>query len=243
MKKKILVLGLIASIFCMMFGMTVSAGASMADDPNAAMISAYEDNLAEVIPQIVELVNSGMAEMYADDPAIKAFDSALKDMGEFVGAEEIHGTMEGDVVTIKGKLLGSKKNATVTWTIDMANSTSDVKVDVEKSFGELMTNAGLNTLLGMGTVFAVLILISIVITCFEFIPKIQAAFTKKEAAAPAAAVEQAVAQIEAQEEELADDLELVAVISAAIAAAEGTSTDGFVVRSIRRATAVRGARF
>ena len=31
-----------------------------------------------------------------------------------------------------------------------------------------------------------------------------------------------------------DDEELVAVIAAAIAAAEGTTTDGFVVRSIRR---------
>ena len=31
-----------------------------------------------------------------------------------------------------------------------------------------------------------------------------------------------------------DDTELIAVISAAIAAAEGTSTDGFIVRSIRR---------
>ena len=31
-----------------------------------------------------------------------------------------------------------------------------------------------------------------------------------------------------------DDAELVAVIAAAIAAAEGTSTDSFVVRSIRR---------
>ena len=32
----------------------------------------------------------------------------------------------------------------------------------------------------------------------------------------------------------ADDLQLIAVITAAIAAAEGTSTDGFVVRSIKR---------
>ena len=38
------------------------------------------------------------------------------------------------------------------------------------------------------------------------------------------------------EEELADDLELVAVISAAIAAYTGSSTDGFVVRSIKRST-------
>ena len=37
-----------------------------------------------------------------------------------------------------------------------------------------------------------------------------------------------------EEEELADDTELVAVISAAIAASEGTTTEGFVVRSINR---------
>ena len=37
------------------------------------------------------------------------------------------------------------------------------------------------------------------------------------------------------EEDVTDDLELVAVIAAAIAASEGqTSTDGFVVRSIRK---------
>ena len=41
--------------------------------------------------------------------------------------------------------------------------------------------------------------------------------------------------IEKEETELADDLELVAVISAAIAAYEGsTSTEGFVVRSIKK---------
>ena len=41
---------------------------------------------------------------------------------------------------------------------------------------------------------------------------------------------------EIEKEELSDDLELVAVISAAIAAYEGSgSTDGFVVRSIRKA--------
>jgi hypothetical protein len=37
-----------------------------------------------------------------------------------------------------------------------------------------------------------------------------------------------------EEAEEMDDTELVAVIAAAIAAAEGTTTDGFVVRSIKR---------
>ena len=56
-----------------------------------------------------------------------------------------------------------------------------------------------------------------------------------------AGIAYAVNQIVAQEEsasaseDLSDDLELVAVIAAAIAAYEGSaSTDGFVVRTIRR---------
>ena len=36
-----------------------------------------------------------------------------------------------------------------------------------------------------------------------------------------------------------DDLELIAVITAAIAAQEGTSSDSFVVRSIKRRTSNR----
>ena len=98
-----------------------------------------------------------------------------------------------------------------------------------------MTNAALNTLIGMGTVFAVLILISAIIGAFGFIPKIQAMFAKKEE--PKAVVEKAPVQAPVVEEvvEETDDLELVAVIAAAIAASEGAvSTDGFVVRSIRR---------
>ena len=99
---------------------------------------------------------------------------------------------------------------------------------------ELMKQAGMNTLLGMGTVFVVLILISLIISCFSFIPKLQEKFSKKAAPAPAAAPVPAAPAVE--EEELADDTELVAVIAAAIAAYEGTSTDGFQVRSIKRAS-------
>ena len=96
----------------------------------------------------------------------------------------------------------------------------------------ILKKAGLNTLLGMGTVFTVLIFISFIISLFNYIPAIQAKFGKKEAASPAAAP----AMASEPEEELSDDLELVAVISAAIAAYEGTSSDGFVVRSIKRKT-------
>lgn len=108
------------------------------------------------------------------------------------------------------------------------------------SMGEILQKAGLNTLLGMGTVFVVLIIISVIISLLKYIPKLQAAFTKKaepQQVAPASVSETPAAEVAEEvvvEETQEDDTELVAVIAAAIAASEGTSTDGFVVRSIRR---------
>ena len=109
---------------------------------------------------------------------------------------------------------------------------TDVTVDLVYTLGEKMEKAALNTLMGMGTVFAVLILISIIIYCFRFIGDIQNIGKKKKAEASAPQSPQAP-QV-AKEAPLTDDVELIAVISAAIAASEGTSTDSFVVRSIHR---------
>ena len=90
----------------------------------------------------------------------------------------------------------------------------------------------LNTLMGMGTVFAVLIFISFLISLFKYIPAIQNVFGKKkdeQKEETKAAVSETVEEVDET-----DDLELIAVISAAISAAEETTTDGFVVRSIKR---------
>ncbi len=113
---------------------------------------------------------------------------------------------------------------------------TSINTNIIYSFGELMEKAGVNTLIGMGTVFAVLILISLIIGCFGFIPKIQAAISERKQVKEAAeeSVDNAIAGI-IEREEVSDDCELIAVIAAAIAASEGaSSTDGFVVRSIRR---------
>ena len=111
-------------------------------------------------------------------------------------------------------------------------------IDPIYSFGEILQKAGLNTIIGMGTVFVILIFISLVIALLpKFTGMIENFGKKKETpAAPAAAPKAAPAAPAAVEEELVDDLELVAVISAAIAAYTGTSSDGFVVRSIKRST-------
>ena len=95
-----------------------------------------------------------------------------------------------------------------------------------------MADAAGNTLMGMGTVFLVLIFISLLISCFKFIPQIMDKLSKKSSVVEKPeAVEEISETVTANEE---DDSELIAVIAAAIAASEQTSTDSFVVRSIRR---------
>lgn len=111
----------------------------------------------------------------------------------------------------------------------------------EYSTGEKLAKAGMNTLMGMGIVFLVLIFISVLISCFKYISAFE---NKKKTAAPAPAAPApapAPAAI-AEEEELVDDLELVAVITAAIAAFDNTSADGLVVRSIKRAPGAKWKR-
>ena len=100
---------------------------------------------------------------------------------------------------------------------------------------ELMGQAGMNTLLGMGTVFCVLIFISFIISLLKFLPKL---FGKKNEAKEEKKESKAVAPLVVADDNLVDDSELVAVITAAIYASQGScnvdSKDKLVVRSIRR---------
>ncbi|MBQ0000324.1 MAG: OadG family protein [Clostridiales bacterium] len=102
-------------------------------------------------------------------------------------------------------------------------------VDIQYPLSENMKRAGMNTVMGLGTVFMVLVFLMFIISLFKFVGG-----GKKKTAAPAAAPAPAPAPV-VEEEEYVDDLELIAVIAAAIAASEGAeSADGYVVKSIRK---------
>ncbi len=123
----------------------------------------------------------------------------------------------------------------------MPYKAEEMVVSAVYSNKELMASAGKNTVIGMGTVFVVLIFISFIISLFKFLPALFAPKPKlpqpKEETKPAspAAVPAAMAPVE---ENLVNNAELVAVITAAIYAASGSqnaaSKDRLVVRSIRR---------
>lgn len=167
---------------------------------------------------------------------------SLADIGtvENITGQSVEFTPDGGEVTMD--VQGSDHNAVVTIYVEKSSTgsyqLSNFTCDVTYSLSEKLGQAGLNTLLGMGTTFVILILLALIITLFGKI--MTGAFKsekpKKEETAPAAPAAETVPVVEtAEAEEETDDTALVAVIAAAVAAYEGkTTTDGFVVRSIRK---------
>jgi len=238
MKKSLAVL----SILACMFGLCAcGSGSTAVVDPFLTEQEAIEQGQIDAAA-IISIVTQGTRDQYVGYgdvvlAGIDSWESALEDVGSVTGVISTTAEVSEDEAIVDVTLGGTSHDA-VMELIYTEEGYGSISTTVVYSFGEMMGKAGLNTLIGMGTVFVVLILISLIISCFNFIPKIQNAFAKKNndssANIKAEAVDNTIAQI-IEKEELSDDLELVAVIAAAIAASEGAvGTDGFVVRSIRK---------
>ena len=174
-----------------------------------------------------------LANMEASDQqfyarAAEAWEEAKADLGEVKSLED--GTLEvdGDFVTctIPGEFEKNPGIVRVFWNISTGTPVpTDLTITVEESKGVLIGQAGMNTIIGIGTVFVMLIL-----------------GDKKKKKAPAAPVQEAPKAVAAPvvEETVpeADDMELQAVITAAIAMYEedmaSASGDAYVARPIRR---------
>lgn len=253
MKKWITLLCVITCVFALTgCGSTTGriAGEPMPQEEEMGYVASGEA-LVENIRQVVDL---GMQDQVVDDPvygpAIQSWESALKDIGEIEGYQNEYAVYsDKKEVTVNIGIDGTEHDADVVIVASTGTQGAELKsitTNVAYSFGELIEQAALNTLLGMGTTFAVLILLAVLINCFKIIPKIQDSFEKKKrdkaaqaaaVAAPAAAPAAPAAAAPAVPDVSAvDDGALIAVIAAAIVASEGrTSADGFVVRSIRKA--------
>lgn len=231
MKKLLVILGMITCMACL-----AACGEEEAQSGPISQEQAVQIGTT-IVDQMNTIVSQGAIEQYVDQPVLysgfQGWESALKDIGTYEGVSGGSVAFMDDEVAISINVLGSSHDADVEIVLDDALATYiGITTNVHYSTGEIMAKAGMNTLIGMGTVFAVLILISLIISCFTFISKFEKQ-KKQEAPAPVAAAP--VVEQTAADEELSDDTELVAVIAAAIAAYEGAaSTDGFVVRSIRK---------
>ena len=108
------------------------------------------------------------------------------------------------------------------------------------SIEDAMAEAGTNTIIGITVVFLALLFISFIISLFKYVNKFEQMLANRKAnknAAPAPVPAATPAPVAAPVEET-DDLELIAVITAAIHAyeeAQGNVVEGdLVVRSIKK---------
>lgn len=202
-----------------------------------------DEYTAEEISHLVSENYGIKTDGYVFLSATESFRSAKKSVGRITGkpnadSADVKAKIDDGQIIVTLQVKGEQKDAEaeIIFSNDMFLTLESAALNPISSFGEMMGKAALNTVIGMGTVFAVLILICLIISCFGIIPKMQAALSKKTDAKTSGA-DRVVEQIAIKEDTAvaSDDLELVAVIAAAIAASEGAaSTDGFVVRSIRR---------
>lgn len=241
MKKK---LSLILCLCFMVLGMAACGEDPKTVDYFGISYDQLQSSMEQEVSSLVALTddNRTYIQSYGTETAMKlveTWDEATGDLGAYQGLGDFSITKTSDSMTVEQKLKFPEREVIVSYVYTYNYETkqpelTDASVDKVYTLGEKMEKAALNTLMGMGTVFVVLILISLIIYCFRFITVLQNKLSgkgKEESKKESTVVN----QIEQREEQqLTDDLELVAVISAAVAAASGASADSFVVRSIRR---------
>ncbi len=225
------------------------------------LIAYGENAVANGYEQISNMLNSLLAAR-ADAGAYRSVDDDWN-IRYFEGGAEITVTtqFEKRPVIFNIKVAQSEENE---GRLDIASASfTPVYSMLEK-----LQSAAANSLFGIATVAIILLLMVGVISCFRFIPMLEAKYAvwaekravvraekkarkaklkeqKRRAKLGLPEVDEAQEEIpvkadtdtsvESQSaENLAADLELVAVITAAIAAMEGVPADGLVVRSIRR---------
>lgn len=258
--------GLIAVLACLLV-LTACGGAAPAaqEEISDDLKSELFGNTEMAIQSIDEIVSSGSIEDWSDNAAIYAglqsWISAKDEIGAVDFTQDADGNGVADSLTEKSAVAdedgnyivtvgvsGAQRNAdfVTTYTKDLSDIVS-ITTNVEYTFGELMQQAGLNTVLGMGTTFAVLILLSLIIALFGSVmssrskKKAEAEAAKEEmekqsaVSATNAVVSTAQGSLAAQE----DNGALVAVIAAAIAAYRSEAEpaadpEDFVVRRIHR---------
>ena len=213
-----------------------ASGGGIDEEMRANLINTAE-SLSEAIVELgQEEIDAYKAS--GDDftvTTMEAWESSRDELGDLksLGESAAEKTADGYVVRIP--VAFSRQDAQFVYLYDQTGTPTSFSIDVQYPMQVLLERAGLNTLMGLGIVFAMLVFLTFVISLFRFIGKTE------EKAKEGIEIEEltlpvrAASESEEEDRSLQDDQELVAVIAAAIAAYEGTSTDGFVVRSIRKA--------
>lgn len=235
MKKRLTLICCIISCVLMMAGCSfslVKTNKNFKEDvletnTDSFVASWFEYDFSGTISQYADQIDDEMMELY------KESDRLREKYGDFDKKQDVDFTITTDTATVNETVLTSSgKKLVFSVTFDEEGNMSTWKVDEYKSLGQTMGKAALNTVMSMAIVFIVLIFIAVIIAQFKRIGNIQ---NKNKEPEPVQAEIKEEPAVVIEEEDLTDDLELVAVITAAIAAAsENECTDGLMIRSIIR---------
>lgn len=193
------------------------------------------------LDQIIAQERSSKVTVLAD--GIQSWKDQKAKWGDFQSIDKAVFSEVDDGYLVNVSVTCSNRKGQVLFGVDRAmQKATQLTFNMTETLGEKLKSAGINLVVGMIVVFAVLIFIAWIISLFKYINVIDQKMKKRKAgnapapvAAPAAAPVAAAAPAAVQAGP--DDRELVAVITAAIAASTGKSPEGLVVRSIRKAGA------
>ena len=89
--------------------------------------------------------------------ALDAWPAAVEECGAYIGHGDFTITAEGDEINVTTTGEFEDRNAEITVVYDSDSRLDSLSVSAEYGVGEILQKSGLNTILGMGTVFVVLI--------------------------------------------------------------------------------------
>ena len=255
MRKRIVsALVAILCVFSIVFASPKIVQASANQDGDIKVTGEVEDqeSYQSYMEQLVSAWNEEDFEGVLEESADQLSEEDKKDYEAWAKLQQSSGEYQSIIEenfteadgTVTATMLVSYENKKLTFTFSFTGEQVDVDVEeyveVQVSLGERMKDAGINTILSIAIVFIVLIFIAFIISLMKYIPKLFGLDKKEEV--PVVATVPTTPVVE--EEDVTDDTELVAVITAAIMASMENEApeDGLVISSIKRRTASKWKR-
>ena len=156
----------------MVSGTSLVMAADKIDETTKSQIEATAEGLTQtIIPltddQISAYSESGDA---FTESAMTAWNAVKDEVGEMkeVGTAEVEYSNSEYTAVVPVEF--EDEDVEFTYVFDDTLTPTSVAVDIQYSFGTTMKNAALNTIMGIGTVFVILVMLIFLISLFKFIP-------------------------------------------------------------------------
>ena len=171
---------------------SVVFAADKVDDTVKSTLVTTAEGLTDAIVQLKdEEIENYMSS--GDDFTTSAMQSWQTSKDELGAKKDSNGettvTFKDDQYTVTVPLKFEKAEANFVYVFDSQGTPTSMTVDVQYGMGKTLQRAGLNTLMGIGTVFVMLVVLSLLISLFRFIPNPEAKKKAQAAAAPAQPLE------------------------------------------------------